>query len=165
MGSSRKPSPVRAAEATRRVISLARSLPIASSSLPAAPPRRDSVWATPRRLFGLAPTGGYRAVSVTRNAVGSYPTLSPLPPICIDGGLLSVALSVASRRPGVTWQSARWSSDFPRAVGTTRDPHARPRVMIVSVAVAVSGGTGQGQGASPSAALTATATATSSSIR
>src|SRR5207342_3037389 len=31
------------------------------------------------------------------------------------GGLLSVALSVAFRRPGVTWQSTRWSSDFPRA--------------------------------------------------
>jgi len=25
-----------------------------------------------------------------------------------------VALSVAFRRPGVTWQSALWSSDFPR---------------------------------------------------
>src|SRR5437870_2908584 len=32
----------------------------------------------------------------------------------IQGGLFSVALSVALRRPGVTWQSARWSSDFPR---------------------------------------------------
>lgn len=31
------------------------------------------------------------------------------------GGLFSVALSVALRRPGVTWQSTRWSSDFPRA--------------------------------------------------
>ena len=31
-----------------------------------------------------------------------------------SGGLFSVALSVASRRPGVTWQSTRWSSDFPR---------------------------------------------------
>src|SRR6185436_20912519 len=31
-----------------------------------------------------------------------------------QGGLFSVALSVALRRPGVTWQSTRWSSDFPR---------------------------------------------------
>ena len=30
-------------------------------------------------LFGLAPGGVYRAVPVTRSAVGSYPTLSPLP--------------------------------------------------------------------------------------
>ena len=29
------------------------------------------------------------------------------------GGLLSVALSVGSRRPGVTWHSALWSPDFP----------------------------------------------------
>src|SRR3546814_1293181 len=30
------------------------------------------------------------------------------------GGLLSVALSVGSRRPGVTWHRALWSPDFPR---------------------------------------------------
>jgi hypothetical protein len=32
------------------------------------------------RMLGLAPTGGYRAASVTGCAVGSYPTFSPLPP-------------------------------------------------------------------------------------
>ena len=32
----------------------------------------------------------------------------------LQGGLFSVALSVALRRPGVTWQSALGSSDFPR---------------------------------------------------
>jgi len=51
-------------------------------------------------LFGLASSEVYRAVSVTKNAVGSYPTLSPLP--VETGGLLSVALSVGLRRPGVT---------------------------------------------------------------
>jgi len=40
------------------------------------------------------------------------------------GGLFSVALSVASRRPGVTWQSTRWSSDFPRAPDGARDHRA-----------------------------------------
>ncbi len=30
-------------------------------------------------LFGLAPCGVYQAVDVTANAVGSYPTVSPLP--------------------------------------------------------------------------------------
>ena len=30
-----------------------------------------------------------------------------------SGGILSVALSVGSRPPGVTWHSARWSPDFP----------------------------------------------------
>jgi hypothetical protein len=38
-----------------------------------------SVRVAPRRLFGLAPTGGYRAIAVTSDAVGSYPTVSPLP--------------------------------------------------------------------------------------
>src|SRR6185503_10735091 len=47
---------------------------------------------TPRRLFGLAPTGGCRAVAVTSDAVGSYPTVSPLPCGCPPGGLFSVAL-------------------------------------------------------------------------
>lgn len=35
------------------------------------------------------------------------------------GGIFSVALSVASRRPGVTRHTALWSSDFPRI--DTRD--------------------------------------------
>jgi len=48
--------------------------PTRGSPLPAL-----SVRAGPRRLFGLAPAGGYRAASVTRRAVGSYPTISPLP--------------------------------------------------------------------------------------
>ena len=50
--------------------------------------------------------------TVTSRAVGSYPTFSPLP--AETGGLFSVALSIAFRRPGVTWQSALRSSDFPR---------------------------------------------------
>jgi hypothetical protein len=43
-----------------------------------------------------------------------HPCLCPrLAPRAI-GGLLSAALSVASRRPGVTRHPALWSSDFPR---------------------------------------------------
>src|SRR5690349_5348563 len=38
------------------------------------------------------------------------------------GGLFSVALSVAFRRPGVTWQSALRSSDFPRRTAPTSTP-------------------------------------------
>ena len=37
------------------------------------------------------------------------------------GGLLSVALSVGSRRPGVTWPLALWSPDFPRPPNGDRD--------------------------------------------
>jgi len=55
--------------------------------------------------------------------VGSYPTVSPLPVSVafpalrparrIIGGLLSVALSIASRRPAVSRHPALWSPDFP----------------------------------------------------
>src|SRR5687768_4648278 len=47
-----------------------------------------SVRAAPRRLFGLAPTGGCRAAAVASGAVGSYPTVSPLPdcPLARAGG-------------------------------------------------------------------------------
>src|SRR3989441_2273943 len=38
------------------------------------------------------------------------------------GGLFSVALSVALRRPGVTWQSALRSSDFPQHATPTGIP-------------------------------------------
>ena len=56
-------------------------------------------------------------LTVASSAVRSYRTLSPLPfyTKSIDlGGLLSAALAVGSRRPGVTWHSALWSPDFPR---------------------------------------------------
>ena len=58
-------------------------------------------------LFGLAPDGVFRASTLTRGAVGSYPAFSPLPSQIQTfaqtwrGGLFSVALSVeeASRPP------------------------------------------------------------------
>jgi len=58
-------------------------------------------------LFGLAPGGVYHAAPVARSAVGSYPTLSPLPrcrPLAEPGnrgGLLSVALSLGSPPPAI----------------------------------------------------------------
>jgi len=61
-------------------------------------------------LFGLAPSGVFPATSVARCAVRSYRTISPLPQ---RGGIFSVALSVGSHLPGVTWHSALWSPDFP----------------------------------------------------
>jgi hypothetical protein len=56
---------------------------------------------------------------VATHAVCSYHTISPLPLIihaCAQAGqrrYLSVALSVGSRLPGVTWHFALWSPDFP----------------------------------------------------
>jgi len=55
-------------------------------------------------LFGLAPSGVFPAIYVAINAVRSYRTISPLPRVCINlGGIFSVALSVGSRLPGITW--------------------------------------------------------------
>ena len=85
-------------------------------------PTRKPMWATCSgqkaplaSLFGLAPGGVCRAEDVATRAVRSYRTLSPLPaPLARHlGGLLSVALSVGSRLPGVTWHPALWSPDFP----------------------------------------------------
>ena len=53
--------------------------------------------------------------AVTSRAVRSYRTFSPLPTEA--GGLFSVALSVGSRPPGVTWRPVRRSPDFPLQLG------------------------------------------------
>lgn len=50
---------------------------------------------------------------VAIRAVRSYRTFSPLPGHQAIGGLFSVALSIGSRRPGVTWHPTLWSPDFP----------------------------------------------------
>ena len=68
-------------------------------------------------LFGLAPSGVYPATCVATGAVRSYRTISTLPVPKDFGGIFSVALSVGSRRPGVTWHSALWSPDFPPEKG------------------------------------------------
>jgi hypothetical protein len=51
---------------------------------------------------------------VATDAVRSYRTVSPLPAPFYRhfGGLLSVALSVGSRPPGITWHPARRARTF-----------------------------------------------------
>ena len=96
--------------------------------------------AASRCLFGLAGGGVYPAAVVTDRAVRSYRTISPLPEkrrntktqkaetaparflrFCVSaflrfpGGVFSVALSLGSRRVGVTNHRAPPSSDFPPA--------------------------------------------------
>ena len=58
-------------------IYLGSQLPAASSNLPE--PMRAAWGQKDQVLLGLAPDGVYLAVLVTKNTVGSYPTLSPLP--------------------------------------------------------------------------------------
>ena len=107
------------------VIHLGLMSPSASSDLPALDTGRIN-----EGLFGLAPSGVYLAAACyqLRGALLPHPfTLTRfrfadrrsnlhLEP----GGLLSVALSVGSHPPGVTWRSALWSPDFPpRSTKTT----------------------------------------------
>jgi hypothetical protein len=92
-------------------------------------PTRDSDGAgSSSSLLGLAPGGVYHATSVTGGPVRSYRTLSPLPvPPRAEaiGGLLSAALSIGSRRPGVTRHPALWSSDFPPTMSDPKGPTCR----------------------------------------
>ena len=95
------------------VIHLGHVSPHASSNLPESNAGRANGF-----LFGLAPSGVYLATDCyqLRGALLPHPftlTGSGLQCTLSLGGLLSVALSVGSRPPGVTWHSALWSPDFP----------------------------------------------------
>jgi hypothetical protein len=104
-----------------------------------------ATWRRPP-LFGLAPGGVYPANPVTRVAVRSYRTVSPLPQANALGGLFSVALSLGSPPPAVSrhrvsvepgLSSTRhkpgsgrptvWISDplHPLAVPVNQPPHGR----------------------------------------
>jgi hypothetical protein len=63
------------------------------------PEKAGTLARTTSSLFGFAPGGVCLATHVAMRAVGSYPTLSPLP--AKAGGILSVALSLGSPPPDV----------------------------------------------------------------
>src|SRR5690606_8825468 len=100
------------------IIPLGAASPRPSSSLPgrsAGPTLAPHpCGCAPTSLFGLAPGGVCRAVECChrRGALLPHPfTLTSA--LRHFGGLLSVALSVGSRPPGVTWHLVHWSPDFP----------------------------------------------------
>lgn len=111
-------------------------------SVPGLCPGRSSLWGagrpTPRAAYPKLVAAGRRSLPIRpccrrglpcrpplpASAVGSYPTLAPLPVrptpalagrAAAVGGLLSVALAVASRRPGLPRLRTLCSPDFPRA--------------------------------------------------
>jgi len=95
------------------IIPLGTGLPRFSSDLPALQSPEMENWPGQplQSLFGLAPRGVYRAFDVTTEAVGSYPTISPLPRS--RGGMFSVALSVGLPPLPVRKHAALRCSDFP----------------------------------------------------
>ena len=112
---------------SRTVIDLGPPLPTASNGLPGSP---NGTGRTARRsvpsLFDLSPGGVCTASDVTAAAVGSYPTLSPLP--VPEGHRRSsfFALSLGLRPVGVTHLRALRSPDFPRV-----PKHPRPSSPLV----------------------------------
>src|SRR5687768_4648284 len=123
--SSRKPSSVSPAGGTlpsgEMVICLGWPLPDTSSSLPAAVPSplraQDRCGPHLAAYLALLRLGVAVPPLLPAARWALTPPFHPYPTAPLRGpagGLLSVALSVAFRRPGVTWQSALRSSDFPR---------------------------------------------------
>src|SRR6476469_10737230 len=96
-----------------KIIRLPLALPRWSSNLPGSFLRKRAVPLLPYLV--LLRTGFAMPSPLTRDAVRSYRTVSPLPPHLAMrvGGLFSVALSVASPRLDVIQPAARRSSDFP----------------------------------------------------
>ncbi len=73
-------------------------------------------------LFDLAPDGVCHAVALAWNAVGSYPTFSPLPlgPLgTLERFVFCGTFLHPFGRPGVTRHPVLRSSDFPRPDGET----------------------------------------------
>ena len=99
------------------IIHLGQPSPAASSDLPGSPfgrTVRTEVLLLPYLV--LLQAGFSVPRRVTTRAVRSYRTFSPLPALACFGGMFSVALSMGSHPPGVTWRPARRSPDFPPAL-------------------------------------------------
>src|SRR5690606_11222145 len=93
---------------SRTVIPLRRTSLYASSNLPGS-----SAGHANGTLFGLAPSGVYLATDCCQPCGALLPHLFTLTGAETLRRLFSVALSVGSRLPGITWHSALWSPDFP----------------------------------------------------
>jgi len=108
-------------------------LPAASSSLPGTPGL--STVGAGRASSPIWPCSGWglpcRRRHRRRGGLLHHRFTLACPPRGVIGGLFSVALSVASRRPAVSRHPALRSSDFPRPPRTGRwdgrDPHSLPR--------------------------------------
>jgi hypothetical protein len=129
-GEANKPSSVTRSRGWR-AISLGPVSPRASCSLPGTVngPEPFAGRAAPRPCSALLRVGFALPPTLPPGRCALTATVSPLPvlPAGAIGGLFSVALSVASRRPAVSRHPALWSSDFPRRhPKERRGPHSPP---------------------------------------
>ena len=98
------------------IIHLGQPSPTASSNLPGSPLGTGGADEPHTPLFGLAPGGVYRAANCYQSRGALLPhhfTLTGKVLKTMAGGIFSVALSMDSRPPGVTWHLVRRSPDFP----------------------------------------------------
>ena len=93
------------------IIHLGQPSPTASSNLPGSPLGTGGANEPHTPLFGLAPGGVYRAANCCQSRGALLPHHFTLTGKA--GGIFSVALSMGSRPPGVTWRLVRRSPDFP----------------------------------------------------
>ena len=117
-GRTRKREPAVSRVLSRTIIHLGQPSPTASSNLPGSPLGTGGADHPHTPLFGLAPGGVYRAAVCCHPRGALLPHLFTLAGVAEYtqarlGGLFSVALSMDSRPPGVTWRPVRWSPDFP----------------------------------------------------
>ncbi len=107
----REPKPAISRVLSSTTIHLGQLSPAASSNLPGSSLGTDDEPEARTPLFGLAPGGVYRAANCYQSRGALLPHLFTLTDDV--GGLFSVALSMGSRPPGVTWRPVRRSPDFP----------------------------------------------------
>jgi len=101
------------------IIHLGQSSPTASSNLPGSPLGTGGADKPRTPLFGLAPGGVYRAANCYQSRGALLPHHFTLTDSEV-GGIFSVALSMGSHPPGVTWRLVRRSPDFPLSTGKGR---------------------------------------------
>ena len=84
-------------------------------------------------LFGLAPSGVYLATDCCQPCGALLPHLFTLTGAEALRRLFSVALSVGSRLPGITWHFALWSPDFPPPPNSHRGQRLSDRLSAAKV--------------------------------
>jgi hypothetical protein len=102
------------------VIPLGRRLPAGSSNLPGS-----SASSAIAPLFGLAPDGVCQPLVLPQARCALTAPFHPYLCLAAIGGMFSVALSVASRRPAVSRHPALWSPDFPLPLNEWQRPPDR----------------------------------------
>ncbi len=106
-------------------IDLGPPLPTGSNDLPASRTVRAAPWAprSPPCLFGLSPGGACRAGDVAAPAVGSYPTVSPLPvPGCPGHRRSTLCCAIPRLAPG-----GRYPPPRPEEPGLSSSTHPEGR--------------------------------------